>query len=166
MSIYKPPLNNNPPTPPSDNNLPPPSYTQAPLTPPPDITAAFSNLNLNPTNFPSEDQCLAHLKLLEAISQLREDISARDGLFGIRDDFASINGQIVDDKKIVAIREKRWSVYVAKAVKRFEVWWLGCVEQGGGRLTMENLIERFAAFKQGGEARQVKMLPPLGRSSI
>lgn len=170
MSDIKQPIHNLP-TPPPDSTLqPPPAYTSAaPVTPPPDITAAFSNLNLYPTpvystNLPSEDHCLAHLKLLEAISQLREDISSRDGLFGIRDAFAT--DPYNKEKQLSAIREKRWGVYVAKAVKRFEVWWMTCVEHEEGRLTMNNLLERFASFKHGGEAIQVKILPPLGKSSI
>ena len=100
---------------------PPPAYD----TTPPDITSAFSNLNLNASDtIPTPSECLAHLKLLEAFFLLREDIGTTDGLCDIRDD--SIPASAPEEQKnqlIANIREKRWAVYVTNASLRFERWW-------------------------------------------
>ena len=55
----------------------PPSYSQDAV----DITSHFAKLDLNSTSSkPTVDQCIAHLKLLEAFHQLREDVATSDGL--------------------------------------------------------------------------------------
>jgi len=69
-------LHHNPPL----NNSPLPSYAvKNPIEGTLDITAAFSNLNLarphDKLQKPTANQCLAHLKLLEAFHQLRQDIA-------------------------------------------------------------------------------------------
>ena len=51
---------------------------------PQNLTAAFSNLKLDDSIIPNPDQCIAHLKLLEAFHQLREDTALHDGLFNIQ----------------------------------------------------------------------------------
>lgn len=105
---------------------PPPPYkecTSKEMTP--DITAAFSSLNLNApsSGLPSPDLCLAHLKLLEAFHQLRDEISQRDDMFGIKDTFATNNHGQAKDELRAKIREKRWAVFVTRAARRFEQWW-------------------------------------------
>ena len=116
--------------PPSKEESPPPAYTTNDSNPePPDITAAFSNLVLENSSVPLPDHCIAHLKLLEAFHQLRENIALRDGLFNIFDSYA--HSQYSDSEKanvLTQIREKRWAIYIAKAVKRFEVWWTRCIQ--------------------------------------
>ncbi|KAL8817101.1 MAG: hypothetical protein Q9191_008211, partial [Dirinaria sp. TL-2023a] len=115
---------------------PPPSYTTSPpditsyAASPPDITAAFANLNLRQATVkPNRDQCIAHLKLLESFHELRENIATQDGLFGIKDDFVPRGLDERDHAAfLVKIREKRWAIYVAKAAKRFESWWLHSVD--------------------------------------
>jgi hypothetical protein len=71
-----------------------PAYTLTPEAPPsqsetphPDITAAFAALNLTnePLRLPTADTCLAHLKLLYAFRNLKDDIGYTDGLWGIND---------------------------------------------------------------------------------
>lgn len=77
------------------------------------------------------DECIVHLKLLSAIAILRNSIKGTDQLFGIHDSDA---GYFADPQKQVQaaarIREKRWAVYVARAVDRFTVWWQTCVPNG------------------------------------
>ncbi|KAG8525652.1 uncharacterized protein KY384_000412 [Bacidia gigantensis] len=118
------------------------SKLQAPETPPPpppyeaharpDLNAAFSRLNLQAkTSRPSPDECLAHLKLLEAFHRLRQSIAFGSGLFGIKDDGP--------DWQLAQRREKRWAVYVARAAYRFGRWWSQCDLQGGRQLTMGDL---------------------------
>lgn len=155
------------PTPPQET--PPPVYpsqpSNLPLTPPPDITAAFANLTLEPSSFPSPDQCLAHLKLLEAVHTLREDISNRDGVFQIWDRFAK--HQHDPPKARTAICEKRWEIYVAKAVQRFEKWWTVCVEKDAKRLEYKQIPEVFQKFEDEQNEKITSDLPftdlpPLG----
>lgn len=112
-----------------------------------DVSAAFSNLSLSSApKDPDADTCLAHLKLLFAIQSMKEDVGYTDGLWNIWDNraeagFSSSDGansvsEEVDlglkkpptpeeEKKIVLskIREKRWALFVARAVDRYEAWW-------------------------------------------
>ena len=147
---------------------PPPAYTASASPPqveaPPDITAAFANLDLNeppgPSPTPTPTQCLAHLKLLEALHSLREDISQHDGLFGIKDDF--VDASLTES--LAKVREKRWQVYVCKAAKRFEIWWNACVSPNALRQTQSEVsavgrtpwIGQTLTFEK-------KHLPPLGK---
>lgn len=82
------------------------------------------------------DQCIAHLKLLEAFYQLREDIGNTENLFGISSPVLGektsqnkpqANGQDAHALAEIRVREKRWAVYVARAVDRFAQWWDTCV---------------------------------------
>lgn len=118
-----------------------------------DITAAFSSLNISPTpKDPTVDTCLAHLKLLYAVQSLKEDVGYTDGLWEIWDTRAdgpdsdievdlpntvNPNGSHADDNnnkdaltpsdlqkiRLSKIREKRWALFVARAVDRYEAWW-------------------------------------------
>lgn len=77
------------------------------------------------------DECIVHLKLLSAIAILRNSIRGTDQLFGVHDSEA---GYFSDPQKqaqaAARIREKRWAVYVARAVDRFTIWWQTCVPNG------------------------------------
>ncbi|KAL9635830.1 MAG: hypothetical protein Q9164_003223, partial [Protoblastenia rupestris] len=126
------------------DHCPPPAHTSEASSvaydPNPHITAAFSSLNLTASDFPTPDQCLAHLKLLEAFHQLREDVALRDCLFGIKDSFVPRDAS--EDKQretLMKIREKRWAVYVARAVQRFERWWTVCVCPEAAKITQSQM---------------------------
>ena len=148
---------------------PPPAYTsEAPglnNAAPPDITAAFSNLNLIDSVFPTPDQCTAHLKVLESFHQLREDIAVRDGLFGISDAF--VPGDETKEQQaeiLMKIREKRWAVFVAKAAQRFEAWWTACVQPQAVRMKQFSLVDRN--ITQGARLRfDADDVPPLGKKA-
>lgn len=144
---------------------PPPSYTASVQESLPiDITTAFSHLDLQESEKPSADRCLAHLKLLEAFYQLREDISQHDGLFGIIDKVAGAGSTQEHAKLLAKIREKRWGVYVAKAAKRFETWWEVCVEPDARRTSQERLAKVTSNCSQGqGLQFDENNLPPLGK---
>jgi hypothetical protein len=99
---------------------------------PPDYTAGFANLSISdgPTSaIPSVDETVAHLKTLECFSRLRQSVASTDGLFGI--DNAAIveiarrsrmaNGEGADDV-LPKLAEKRWAVYITRAVDRFDAW--------------------------------------------
>lgn len=152
-------------SPPSEQQSPP-SYSMNQ----PDLTAAFSNLTLNLASpVPTTDQCIAHLKLLEAFHQLREDVAMTDGLFGIKDSMVPSSGLESERNDILRkIREKRWAVYVAKAVARFERWWQTSVEYGAVMIRQTERDEKFpsvvAEVEKGGWSLTKEQLPPLGTS--
>ena len=157
------------PTPPNVSP-PPPAYAQSdPNSRVPDITAAFSNLNLAPSPKPTPDVCIAHLKLLEAFHQLREDVACEDGRFGISDAFANVGESDRErGELLIKIREKRWQVYVTKAAERFERWWVTCVQPNyeSNRLLGQSQIP--SVFSQSpvvgeGLVWSKDWLPPLGK---
>ncbi|PGH01765.1 hypothetical protein AJ79_07813 [Helicocarpus griseus UAMH5409] len=82
---------------------------------------------------PSQYECIVHLKLLAAIADLRDEVSTIDGLFGLQDslfdDFSSEDNKA---KAAALIREKRWQIYVSRAVYRFETWLDKCIPIDGG----------------------------------
>ncbi|KAM0370862.1 hypothetical protein HYE67_002130 [Fusarium culmorum] len=108
------------------------------------IEAPFADLKIDPTpHDPEPNVCLAHLRLLFAFEALKEDIGYQDGLFGIWDSRADGNIRVrengdveelpasekftpdLEDKKkaLSKLREKRWSLFVARAVDRYQEWW-------------------------------------------
>jgi len=132
---------------------PPPEYRVDQL-PDEDLLASVRALNLTRTEttakskaLPTNDECIAHLKLLATFANLREDIAETDGLFGINDSLASGFTGKSRDELIVKIREKRWAVYVTRAVDRFQKWWETCVPEAmlgsgdGGRFCMKDILE-------------------------
>ncbi|KAK4223575.1 hypothetical protein QBC38DRAFT_45740 [Podospora fimiseda] len=131
---------------------PPPSYTveNQRVIDEIDLTAAFENLRLdNGPHDPNSERCLAHLKLLFTIQTMKEEVGYTDGLFGLWDSLAGPIDELVppgspDTKKekgvtvgdelqkilrdrifsnLSLMREKRWALYVARAVDRYETWW-------------------------------------------
>lgn len=153
----------------------PPSYAPTdPIAPErvAELNSAFETLNLSAQNpdFPKADQCLAHLKLLSAFHALKEDVGYTDNLFGLSDSRCeSLEGQ-KRDEALAKTREKRWSLYVARAVERFEDWWLKVLVpmERGERLLSKNMLitnSAFMSFENTGRPQNwtVNMLPPLGK---
>ena len=137
----------------------------------PDITSGFASLNLSsrPSRnaIPTEEACIAHLKLLEALSTLRENISRQDGLYGIYDRFvpekAPTEYKIQNQSKI---REKRWAVYVANAVRRFETYFQTLLP--GSFMTTRAHMQEDYYSRMTSIVDQidwtVENLPPLGKA--
>ncbi|VUC20441.1 unnamed protein product [Clonostachys rosea] len=98
------------------------------------LTASFANLKLETQKDPDVDTCIAHLRLIHAIQNLKEEVGYSDGLWNLWDARAGPVGalengelseaEIADIKtKVSHIREKRWALYVARAVDRYQTWW-------------------------------------------
>ncbi|KAK5689092.1 hypothetical protein LTR17_026522 [Elasticomyces elasticus] len=105
----------------------PPDYDAGNTLDPPDITAGFSNLRLNVKNkdsFPSTYETIAHLKLLEAFYRLRQQVGSKDGLFGINDSVVTSHIPSGDkaSELLAKLAEKRWAIYLTRAVERFDAW--------------------------------------------
>ena len=156
----------------ANGDSPPPSYSASAVQePPPDISTAFANLNLHVpsalTQTPTPDECLAHLKLLEAFHSLRQDVCQHDGLFGINDSFATASTEKERTQQLANLREKRWQVYVSKANKRFEAWWMTCVLPEARRET-QYAVTTVGRTPWVGEKLEFERdnLPPLGKLKI
>ena len=143
---------------------PPPSYADNAAVP--DITAGFAQLNLSPTTSetPTADECIAHLKLLEAFSQLREDIGNRDGLYGLFDEL--VENDLAPESKsqlLARMREKRWAIFVTLAAMRFETWWSKVAQ---GRMLVDVQLCNTSMERALRDASPLSFthdsLPPLG----
>nr|XP_001391574.2 hypothetical protein ANI_1_1760064 [Aspergillus niger CBS 513.88] len=118
--------------------------------------------SLVPT-FITPKQCVTHLKLLSAFAELRDVISNNDGLFGLYDQ-GEHPENVARDNYQDLVREKRWAVYVARAVKRYTDWWFRC-------LPSQKPLPTMADIRKDAYAKVVKpkkivqwhedVLPPL-----
>lgn len=118
-------------SPPPEYNQEPPDYDEDNVLDPPDITAGFNNLNISnhsqsPDGFPQPAECIAHLKVLECFYRLKQTIGSTDGLFGIED--KTVTGHSIPQSEktgelLAKLAEKRWAIYLQRAVNRFEAWW-------------------------------------------
>jgi hypothetical protein len=118
------------------------------------------------------DQCIAHLKILSAIADLRDSISRTDQLFSIDDrQIGAFEDTARMTKAHALLREKRWEIYVARAVDRFTTWFMTCVNfdalgSNQGLVTLAD-IEKGAAYHRLPEWNyritwSQDLLPPLG----
>lgn len=161
-----------PPPPAYSTDAPP--YSQEDIESPPSLTAGFSNLRISADDSPNREQCIAHLKLLECFYRLRQNISSTDGLFGIYNHALTPanGGQQCDDPNALSLLgEKRWAVYVYKAVDRFERWRDAVAPpqqrlkssdtNKGGRL--QTLVSTDKVYKAIGFTPA--NLPPIGKSN-
>jgi len=177
----KPPLDQLPAPEPRPRNLPPV-----------DITAGFANLKLATQPKDADvDTCLAHLKLLAAFQNMKEEVGYTDGLWNIWDTRADTADLVVDDaalpmeatveERLLAdpgqrtaeekmavlsrLREKRWAVFVARAVDRYQTWWTSMYQPSLTETNMTTPGEAsYEAFPTSGDVLNwtPPMLPPLG----
>lgn len=144
----------------------PPQYDQLdeqPLTIPP------LNLSCNPGSAVSTtvtgDQCVAHLKFLAALADLRDNIANTDGLFGLCEPSLSEFPEHVEEVH-AQVREKRWAVYTARAVDRYAKWWKLCVPRSRSHLRVRDLRdESYNKITEPSQTTPWKrhLLPPLGK---
>ncbi|OHW90767.1 alpha-ketoglutarate-dependent sulfonate dioxygenase [Colletotrichum incanum] len=161
---------------------------------PQDLSAALGTLNLDPSppgtdprDDPNEDTCLAHLRLLTAFNRLKNETGYRDGLWEIWDSRARVSNAslatsssnskaaaVVADggagglntDVLVKLREKRWAVYVSRAVDRYAAWWRSFVPD---MLLEKDMVEpseerkdRYEGFPRSEPmVWNADMLPPL-----
>ena len=154
-------------------SLPPAS--RPPMAAPPTSHLVKLPASISTALLPPTERCHTHLKLLGSFHKLYVQISSSNGLFGYSDDLADEKGNNEEtpidwqSKR----REKRWEVYVTRAVARFTSWWLSLPKTGYGApvnvLSMNNGRERVAAAGMegrldGGLVINVDTMPPLGAS--
>jgi hypothetical protein len=133
-----------------------------------ELNEQASRLRLDHSNqevIPDVVSCLTHLKLLRAFEQLKQKIGYTDGLWDIWD--SRSQGKI---EILAKLREKRWAVYVARAVDRYEAWWKSFVPD---MLTEKDMLKgeskgaRSANFQSFTSAHEPlrwskEILPPPG----
>jgi len=75
------------------------------------------------------------------------------------------------DEVLAKMREKRWVLYIARAVERFEDWWLKvlCQNETSKRLEGKEMNDSnpyFARFSSYGTPQPwpAKLLPPIGKN--
>ena len=154
---------------PTDQNDTRPPYEPPIQAATEDINAAFTSLNLttSPSAIPTTDECLAHLKLLSAFHVLKEDVGYTDGLFGLWDARCDKVDEKDRGKALASIHEKRWALYVARTVDRFQDWWTKVLCLNKNRLEWKAMLTDSAGFARFTEV-QSRMtwgkdtLPPLG----
>ncbi|KAJ5090141.1 hypothetical protein N7532_008825 [Penicillium argentinense] len=119
-------------------------------------TSASRNGSIRPGDTVAADECIIHLKLLSTIANLRKFIKGTDRLFGIHDSEAkNFSDPRKQSQAVTRLEEKRWAVYVARAVDRFTVWWQTC---------LPNLDTRNISSLSKSEAKiawPASMMPPL-----
>jgi len=158
------------------------------------LTEAFDKLSLGTgSKYPDVDTCLAHLKLLFAFQVMKEEVGYTDGLWNIWDTRADDSATVSDvhdleetpasgpagdeaSKKRLAIlskiREKRWAVFLARAVDRYEAWWTSMRAPNGplsGAVMFIPGSDKYEAFTSPSNetvAWDATNLPPLGECSL
>jgi hypothetical protein len=167
-----------------DGDAAPPAYSPVANAPPPsgppkqlsskelaELSAAFSSLSI-PSVITKVDEstCLAHLKLLFAFHNLKEDVGYTDGLWDILDSkvdsYKAADDKDADPAAVLArLREKRWALYVARAVDRYETWW-NCFPSDQPLLAsdVDDNTPAYSNFTSSTRAITwtPQMLPPLG----
>lgn len=147
----------------------PPAYEQIerPLPQLPELPTLSLDSNAGPSKTTSvtPDECVAHLKFLAALADLRDTVSTSDGLFGIYDSEADKFSSDVGQAR-GRIREKRWAVYTARAVKRFSIWWDKCIPTYDFRLRQADLKTSTYPMVINCDTKLAwprNALPPLGK---
>lgn len=112
----------------------------------------------------TRDQCVAHLKFLAVLADLRDYVSNSDGLFGLFDSDADRFPDSPNQAR-ARIREKRWAVFTARAVDRYTKWWFTCLPKSRPHATLTDLEEPDYEKITDCETKILwdsKNLPPLG----
>ncbi|KAJ5591410.1 hypothetical protein N7450_005382 [Penicillium hetheringtonii] len=113
----------------SETPQPPPPYSAAHnengIGDTPASLNHLAQVNSTPsTNNVTVQESMAHLKLISAIASLRDSVMKTDNLFGICDnDARAFSNPRKQAQAAACVKEKRWAVYVARAVERFATWW-------------------------------------------
>jgi hypothetical protein len=128
------------------------------------LNSGFSNLSLSDApRYPQVDTCLVHLRLLYTFHNLKDDVGFSDGLFGLWD--ARYPATPTNPSKALAsLREKRWALFVARAVDRYEAWWNSLGSQYLTERDMEKDRTRYLNFMANWEPMNWSEddMPPLG----
>lgn len=125
----------------------------------PITSLSFSSLLITPRTELDADSCLVHLKLLACFGTLKQRIGKQDGLWEIYDSRA-LNASGSNTAAVLALlREKRWAIYLARAVDRYETWFKALGEQdmkgaGPRRIRENDMYNRKKEVEINQEAKE------------
>ncbi|KAK8064018.1 hypothetical protein PG996_008670 [Apiospora saccharicola] len=151
----------------------PPAYASSALSPETigELNAAFSSLDLaSISTTVTQETCLAHLKLLNTFQNLKEDVGYTDGLWQIYDSRVLSPNVRVDgnegekpepERLLAMLREKRWALYLARAVDRYEAWWDIFPADPLREQDLAENSPKFAGFVECDSPQQLHFLPPI-----
>jgi hypothetical protein len=161
----------------SETQLPPPDYTDSGDLPPPDYTAGFASLSISDgpsLDIPQVNDTIAHLKTLECFYRLKQTIASTDGVFGIDNNKVVELGRVSSpgegdgtDEFLPRLAEKRWAIYVSRAVDRFHAWVSTAIPAADPLPTMAEIEEKGkngAIVMESGHLRH--QMPPLDLSNM
>lgn len=143
----------------------PPPYSANEVGPPLELPQLDLSSNISASTTITRDQCVAHLKFLAVLADLRDTISSDDGLFDIYDAKAERFPNELN-KARARICEKRWAVYTARAVDRYTEWWSDGLPGSRPMATIDDLesIDYGNIINCGTiVAWSTENLPPLGK---
>lgn len=174
--------------------VPPPEYEEAAwfgedvpigLVRPLRFSAEFSPPSRWSFHPVSNDECMAHLKLMALFADLHETISHQDGIFGIYDRDVECFGPVepvpssanyAAKKRQSYMRKQRWLLYVSRAIDRFTAWHQGLTPPQtwpteSGALTARFVEQHQATFIRTIHRRydpfrwEKRHIPPIGTSN-
>ncbi|KAL4911811.1 hypothetical protein BDW62DRAFT_42329 [Aspergillus aurantiobrunneus] len=108
---------------------------QLPTVPPLNLTQnAGPSIYTTVTHY----ECIAHLKFLAALSDLRDTVTSTPNLFNIPEPNPREFGSHINEAWAL-LKEKRWAVYTDRAVTRYTAWWNSCVPASHPRPTVDRV---------------------------
>lgn len=147
----------------------PPAYSQTsnplPAVPPLNLAQTAGPASLATV---THYECIAHLKFLAALSDLRDTVTSTSDLFGISDSNA-LEFESHFNEAWALVKEKRWAVFTARAVARYTTWWNTCIPASRPRPTTHEIssaiVDDFTVCHTP-LAWTPDELPPLGKPPL
>ncbi|KAF4232354.1 hypothetical protein CNMCM8980_005122 [Aspergillus fumigatiaffinis] len=107
----------------------------------------------------SAQECRQHKQLLRCFLNLKQTVSKAKGLF--KTEYVhEIKAELDPIARQSMMEERRWSIYVSRAIRRFSVWWTHLPALGPPGLESSQLSEKPYG-QHGGWAWTRDELPPL-----
>ena len=109
----------------------------------------------------SPRECQQHLQLLRCFLNLKRVVSETKGLFKTEHTHDVRMEQDPGTRQSI-IKERRWSIYVSRAVRRFSIWWACLPASHASGLSSSEIPEKPVAH--GGWIWESDKMPPLGKN--
>jgi hypothetical protein len=111
----------------------------------------------------TQDQCIAHLKFLAVLADLRDSVTNINGLFNIKDPDPAVFGDDMNEA-FARVKEKRWAVYTARAVDRYTTWWTKYISTSNCRKLQDLESSSYDLVTQHSPCKWFPgIMPPLGK---
>lgn len=107
-------------------------------------------------------ECRQHQQLLLCFLNLKQIVSRTEGLFTTEHAHDIIVEQDPETRQSM-MKERRWSIYLSRAIHRFSIWWACCLASNPG-LESSMILEKPEAH--GGWEWERDKMPPLGKTYL